>query len=79
MLLKNTISHLLLTVLLPAQEYFTYTASKGLQNLGLCSALKGFEQGGILIVTPAVTRGLGFSGLILNTSPFSRLLRYARG
>jgi hypothetical protein len=25
-------------------------ASKGLQNLGLCSALRAFEQGGIFIV-----------------------------
>jgi hypothetical protein len=30
-------------------------------------------------VTPAVTRGLGFSGLIRRTAPFSRLLRHTRG
>jgi hypothetical protein len=29
--------------------------------------------------TLAVTRGLGFSGLIRRTAPFSRLLRHARG
>jgi hypothetical protein len=29
--------------------------------------------------TPAVTRGLGFSGLIWRTAPFSRLLRHRRG
>ena len=29
--------------------------------------------------TPAVTRGLGFCGLIRMTAPFSRLLRHARG
>jgi hypothetical protein len=29
--------------------------------------------------TPAVTRGLGFSGLIEKTAPFSRLLRQTRG
>jgi hypothetical protein len=29
--------------------------------------------------TPAVTRGLGFSGLIRRTAPFSRLLRHTRG
>ena len=29
--------------------------------------------------TPAVTRCLGFSGLIRMTAPFSRLLRHARG
>jgi hypothetical protein len=41
-------------VLRPAQEYFTYgdvtIAGEGLQNLGLCSALRAFEQGGIIIV-----------------------------
>jgi hypothetical protein len=30
-------------------------------------------------VTPAVTRGLGFSGLIRRTAQFSRLLRHMRG
>jgi hypothetical protein len=29
--------------------------------------------------TPAVTLGLGFSGLIRRTAPFNRLLRFARG
>jgi hypothetical protein len=29
--------------------------------------------------TPAVARGLGFSGLIRRTTPFSRLLRHTRG
>jgi hypothetical protein len=29
--------------------------------------------------TPAVTRDLGFSGLIRRTAPFSRLLRFTRG
>jgi hypothetical protein len=29
--------------------------------------------------TPAVTRGLGFSGLIQRTAPFCRLLRHTRG
>jgi hypothetical protein len=29
--------------------------------------------------TPAMTRGLGFSGLIWRTAPFSRLLRHTRG
>jgi hypothetical protein len=48
-------------------------AGEGLQNLGVCSALRAFEQGGIFI-TPAVTRDLGFSGLIRRTAPFSRLL-----
>jgi hypothetical protein len=48
---------------------------EGLQNLGLCSVLRAFEQGGIFIVT----RDLGFPGLILKTAPFSRLLRHTRG
>jgi hypothetical protein len=42
----------LFTILRPAQEYFTYVdvtiAGEGLQNLGLCSALMAFAQGGIL-------------------------------
>jgi hypothetical protein len=43
----------------PSQEFFTYMeidvtiAGEGLQNLGLCSALRAFEQGGIFIVTGA--------------------------
>jgi hypothetical protein len=47
---------------------------EGLQNLGLCSALKAFFQGGIFIMihaTPAVTRDHGFSGLIRMTAPNS--------
>jgi hypothetical protein len=43
--------NLLFTVLRPAQEYFTYIAGEGLQNLGLCSALMAFEQGEIFIVS----------------------------
>jgi hypothetical protein len=37
------------------------------QNLGLCSALRAFEQGGIFIVT----QDLSFSGLIRKTAPSS--------
>jgi hypothetical protein len=44
-------------VLCPAQEFFTYMYMetspllvKGLQNLGLCSAVMTFEQRGIFIV-----------------------------
>jgi hypothetical protein len=33
----------------------------------------------LYLATPAVTRGLGFSGLIRRTAPFSRLLRHTRG
>jgi hypothetical protein len=37
----------------PAQEFFTvspFNTGEGLPNLGLCSALTAFEQGGIFIV-----------------------------
>jgi hypothetical protein len=50
-------------------------AGEGLQNLGLSSALRAFEQGGIFIVA----RGLGFSGLIRIIAPFSRLLQHTKG
>jgi hypothetical protein len=43
----------LLIVLRFAQEFFTYMETivgEGLQNLGLCSALRAFEQGWIFIV-----------------------------
>jgi hypothetical protein len=37
------------------------SAGEGLQNLGLCSALSAFEQGGIFYrAAPAVTRDLCF-------------------
>jgi hypothetical protein len=73
---------------------------EGLKNLGLCLALRAFEQGGIFIVRNCCTRDLGFSGRIWRMlspptthkgmwrtysnpdpqgSPFSRLLRHARG
>jgi hypothetical protein len=55
-------------------------ASEGLQNLGLCSAFRAFEQGGILIV-PQIYCDTGplFPGLIQRTAPFSRLIRLTRG
>jgi hypothetical protein len=43
-------------------------AGEGLQNLGLCSALKAFEQGEIFIMPH-----LRFSGLIRRTAPFCRI------
>jgi hypothetical protein len=69
------------TVLRPAQEFFTYMETsplpvhEELQNLGLYSALRAFEHAGrdLYRATPAVTRDLGFSGLIRRTAPFSRL------
>jgi hypothetical protein len=67
----------LIIVVRPAQEFFhlhvyrdVTIASEGLQTLGLCSALRAFEQGGIFIV-PHV--------LIRSTTPFDRLLRHTRG
>jgi hypothetical protein len=54
-------------------------AGEGLQNLGLCSVLRAFEQGDLYRATPAVTRDLDFSGLIRRTAPFSRLLRHTGG
>jgi hypothetical protein len=44
-------------ILRPAQEYFTYIYMEGQQNLGLCSALRAFEQGGIFIVPHLVWHG----------------------
>jgi hypothetical protein len=51
-------------------------AGGGLQNLGLCSALRAFEQGDLYRATPAVTRDLGVSGINRTTAPFSHLLRH---
>jgi hypothetical protein len=45
------------------------TDGEGLQNLGLCSARRVFEQGGIFIVPHL----LCFSGLIRRTAIFNRL------
>jgi hypothetical protein len=46
------IDYLLLYI--PIKHFFLYgdvtIADEGLQNLGLCSELKAFEQGGIFIV-----------------------------
>jgi hypothetical protein len=53
-------------------------ADEGLQNLGLCSALTAFEQGGVLIyrATPVVTRSLSFSVLDhTDKSPRKGMLR----
>jgi hypothetical protein len=52
-----------------------------MHNLGLCSAFRAFEQVGIFKyrVTPAVIRGIGFSGQIRRTAPFSHRLRHTRG
>jgi hypothetical protein len=50
-------------------------AGEGLQNLGLCSALRALEQGGIFIVPHLLWHGTSvFSGLIRRTAPL--LLRF---
>jgi hypothetical protein len=55
-------------------------AGEGLQNLGLCSALRAFEQGGIFIVPHLLWHGTSiFSSLIRRTTAFSHLLRHTRG
>jgi hypothetical protein len=47
----------LFTVLRPAQKFFTFMETSGLQNLGPCSALRAFEQGGIFIVPHLLWHG----------------------
>jgi hypothetical protein len=51
----------LFTVLRPAQEYFTCMETsplgEGLQNLGLCPALRAFEQEEIFIVPHLLWHG----------------------
>jgi hypothetical protein len=56
-------------------------AGEGLQNINIYSALRGVILAGrdVYRATPAVTWGLGFSGLIRRTSPLSRLLRHTGG
>jgi hypothetical protein len=49
-----------------------------LQNLGLCSALRAFEKGGISHATSTVTQSLDCSVLIKKAVPFNRLLRLTR-
>jgi hypothetical protein len=43
----------MIIVLRPTQEFFTIVTitGEGLQNLGLCSSLRAFEQGRIFIVS----------------------------
>ena len=62
------------------REYFTHQcwwrAAKFRPMLGTQGLWAGRD---LHRATPAVTRDLGFSGLIRMTAPFSRLLRHARG
>ena len=78
------IDWLFILLYVPPRIFHSYgdvtITGEGLQNLGLCWTLRAFEQGWIFFrATPAVTRDLGFSGLIRMTASFSRLLRHARG
>jgi hypothetical protein len=72
------------TVLRPAQEYFTYMETSPLPVNGTikippCSKALSAEHRPKFCSPPAVTRDLGFSGLIRRTAPSSRLLRHTRG
>ena len=74
----------LFTVLRPTQEYFTYMetsiAGEGLQNFGLCSALRAFEQGGIFIMPHLLWHGGSFFPVSSEGPPhrLNRLLRHTR-
>jgi hypothetical protein len=65
-------------VLSPTPESFTHsespplTVNGALQTLGLCTAA-GID---LYHATPAVTQGVGFSGLIQMSTAFSRLIRH---
>jgi hypothetical protein len=53
---------------------------EGLQNLGLCSALRAFEQGGIFIMPHLLWHGASvFPVSSEGPPPFCRLLRHTRG
>jgi hypothetical protein len=63
------------------QEFFTYMETWPLPvKFRPLPGAQGLWAGrGLYRATPAVTRNLGFSGLIRRTAPFSRLLRHTRG
>jgi hypothetical protein len=58
------------------RHHYRWRAAKFRPMLGSYGLWAGRD---LYCVTPAVTRGLGFSGLIWRTTPFNRLLRLARG
>jgi hypothetical protein len=61
-------------------SYLETTTSEGLQNLGLCSTLRAFEQGGIFIVPYLLWHGASvFPVSPEGPPPFSCLLRHTRG
>jgi hypothetical protein len=57
------------------RHHYRWRAAKFRPMLGAQGLWAGRD---LYRATPAVTRGLGFSGLIRRTAPFSRLLRHAR-
>jgi hypothetical protein len=68
------------TALRPAQEFFTYMETsplpvKGYKIQAFPRRSGPLSRGDLYRVTPAVTRNLGFSGLIRRTAPIRRLLR----
>jgi hypothetical protein len=58
------------------RHHYRWRAAKFRPMLGAQGLWAGRD---LYRVTPAVTRGLGFSGIIRKTAPFSRLLRHTRG
>jgi hypothetical protein len=81
---KDWLIDWLFIVLRPAQEYFTYMETsllpvKGCKFRPMLGAQGHWAGRDLYRATPAVTRDLGFSGLIRRTAPFSRLLRHTRG
>ena len=58
------------------RHHYQWRAAKFRPMLGAQGLWAGRD---LYRATPAVTRGLGFFGLIRRTAPFSRLLRYTRG
>jgi hypothetical protein len=58
------------------RHHYRWRAAKFRPMLGAQGLWAGRD---LYRATPAVTRGLGFSGLIRRNAPFSRLLRHTRG
>ena len=58
------------------RHHYQWRAAKFRSMLGAQGLWAGRD---LYRATPAVTRGLGFSGLIRRTAQFSRLLRHTRG
>jgi hypothetical protein len=54
-------------------------ASWGLQNIGLCSALRAFEQGEICIVPHQLWHGTSVFPVSSEVPPLGRLLQHTRG